>query len=356
MTRVEDWIEYANFDDHVFLAKHKDNSGWRAVKKIVNMEIDDKGNRWIHKEVNMLLALSATPCDRLVLMQCLAHDTPEVNKSTLIFDYYPAGDVRHWRKQNFENKNDKMVPESHIWRFFIQVTCILQNRERNSRLTRIQMAQALAFLHGVIGPYNGAGIIHRDIKPKNILVFYNGSSTYPSFKLHDFGCGTFYSPNKERNDAYCGTFDYQPPETPRINTFAADIWAIGGCVHYLCLNMPPTKDLAEFRKTRKLPSNWDKHYHDEEQWYRANVARHVTPVNLTPGEQIAKNVDTKSSKGFNHQYSDTLNHWLRKACHKQVHHRATHAELLRVMIPVARDMLHELTGGGGLADLACFGD
>lgn len=73
------------------------------------------------------------------------------------------------------------------------------------------MSQALAFIHNEIGPNDGNRkvIIHRDIKPKNILVASNGS-TYPSFKLHDFGCGTFLEPSsgKERRNEHCGTFDW----------------------------------------------------------------------------------------------------------------------------------------------------
>lgn len=75
------------------------------------------------------------------------------------------------------------------------------------------MSQALAFVHNEIGPNRESRrrIIHRDIKPQNILVVNNGT-TYPSFKLNDLGCATFARPGKDKVASLCGTYEWQPPE------------------------------------------------------------------------------------------------------------------------------------------------
>ena len=59
-----------------------------------------------------------------------------------------------------------------------------------SRSIIAQICAALAYLHG-------HDIAHRDIKPQNILVVNNGS-TYPSFRLIDFGLATVYTGWKAR--------------------------------------------------------------------------------------------------------------------------------------------------------------
>jgi hypothetical protein len=52
------------------------------------------------------------------------------------------------------------------------------------------MSQTLAILQNQMAPNREEReiILQRNIKPKNILVVKNISSTYPSFKLPGFGC------------------------------------------------------------------------------------------------------------------------------------------------------------------------
>jgi serine/threonine protein kinase len=75
-------------------------------------------------------------------------------------------------------------------------------------------------------------MLHRDIKPKNILMVGNGTM-YPSFKLHDFDYALIYLKAKACRQAFCGTYEWQPPEDPVINTSAAKIWAVGAVLRFL---------------------------------------------------------------------------------------------------------------------------
>ncbi|KAF3047701.1 hypothetical protein E8E12_011439 [Didymella heteroderae] len=141
------------------------------------------------------------------IVHSLAPSTEDPEIFAAIFTYYPEGDVRYWMRRRYEKKS---VPEMIIWRFFVQ------------------MAQALAFIHGDISAdrKKPGMMLHRDIKPDNILVAYNGNK-YPSFKLIDFQLADVLEKEMPEKSNFLGTYSWQPPENPKINTKAADIWSMG---------------------------------------------------------------------------------------------------------------------------------
>jgi serine/threonine protein kinase len=84
-----------------------------------------------------------------------------------------------------------------------------------------ETAKALQFLHA-------NGIIHRDIKPQNILVFSLEQRTPVHVKLTDFGTARFITENATNVTRNVGTFVYMAPESlgknPRIDK-SADVYS-----------------------------------------------------------------------------------------------------------------------------------
>lgn len=263
-----DWEEKSKLAPGISLMASRLNSKQLIVKKVVRTA--DNAQDVPPFEVR---ALSLLPkCNRIVHPLTYLLMEPDSGHSTIIFQHYPLGDIAQWKAREFDEKNNKPVPESYIWRFFVQ------------------MGQAIAFLQNHIGPRQEERhcMLHRDIKPHNILVLDNGT-TYPSFQLHDFGCAFLYEASRAAVPARCGTFRWQPPENPIINTRAAEIWSLGACIHFLAVGRAPIQDINKYRKRfdeeecSRPESMAD--YTSTGKYFGSRVPREVTPINLSSEEQ-----------------------------------------------------------------------
>jgi serine/threonine protein kinase len=212
---------------------------------------------------------SLPPCNRIVELLFYADQNPDPAHGTVFFEYRPPGDLMEWKEERFDAKIFKPVPESFLWRFFVQ------------------MSQALALLHNELGPRRDERkcLLHRDLKPKNFLIIDNGT-TYPSFKMHDFGMVTEHTPEKARSKSRCGTFEWQPPENPKTNTISADVWFLGACVHYLAIGRPPIQSVSQYtvdiiRQTGGRHPVFVEDYTTSKRYYAATVPCAVIPTNLS---------------------------------------------------------------------------
>jgi len=124
----------------------------------------------------------------------------------------------------------------------------LQNRQPNKRFSdcnasnvAAQVASALAYCHQL-------HILHRDVKPENIVV-----TEAKHVKLADFGWATQTRPGETRH-TLCGTIDYVSPELVRGtgHAFPVDAWALGVLSYELLVGQAPFYDVEPEETYRKI--------------------------------------------------------------------------------------------------------
>lgn len=144
------------------------------------------------KEIELLRTLDHPSIVRLYEFA----EDPLAQELTLILEYISGGDCHDLVKNSAVPLEEKLV--AHFL---------------------YQLLKALAYCHL-------RGVVHRDVKPNNMMVLYSSDGGEPDLKLIDFGLSELGSP--EMRD-YVGSPLYMAPEIHRHATYTlkADIWSAG---------------------------------------------------------------------------------------------------------------------------------
>jgi serine/threonine protein kinase/tetratricopeptide (TPR) repeat protein len=112
----------------------------------------------------------------------------------------------------------------------------LQARLERGRLTfdeaiavALQVARALGHAHD-------AGIVHRDVKPSNIVVLPDGT-----VKVLDFGIAQILDSSGANRPTLAGTIPYMSPEQARADPVdcRSDVWSLGIVIHEMLSGLRP---------------------------------------------------------------------------------------------------------------------
>ncbi len=157
-------------------------------------------------------------CKQLVkelqVIQKLSKDCPDKNSGYILrlFDYF------HDHESNIVTLVLEYMGGGSLQRM---IDLKYLGSERDVAVVAWSILHALQLLHSI-------GIIHRDIKPGNILVSSNGA-----VKLADFGVSSDQKNDKKQNETFIGTLLYMSPERIKGLPYGAcaDIWALGVCLY-----------------------------------------------------------------------------------------------------------------------------
>eukprot|EP00356_Strombidium_inclinatum_P012643 CAMPEP_0170489120 /NCGR_PEP_ID=MMETSP0208-20121228/7516_1 /TAXON_ID=197538 /ORGANISM="Strombidium inclinatum, Strain S3" /LENGTH=283 /DNA_ID=CAMNT_0010763901 /DNA_START=146 /DNA_END=997 /DNA_ORIENTATION=- len=173
----------------------------------------------VMKEIEIMSRLGSEPKDNGSIVKLHeVIDSEKDDKLLLIIDYAHFGEIMSWNEgeEKFETclENKKFFNETDIQRIMRDLII------------------GLEFLHS-------HSIVHRDIKPQNIMLDENGKA-----KFADFGASKILEGEDDMLKDTSGTFLFLSPECcdPAVKEYSskkADIWALGVSLYALTFNKLP---------------------------------------------------------------------------------------------------------------------
>jgi serine/threonine-protein kinase len=185
---------------------------------------------------------------------------------------------------------------------FLEGTDLGAAVEKRGPLSSVEAAHAILDAAQGLAAASRAGLIHRDVKPSNLVRLQDGT-----VKVTDFGLAKPVDPGSEpaltAMGVVVGTPDYIAPEQARGEPIdeRVDIYALGGSLYYLLTGIPP------FRTGRPADDK-----------YLKVVARHLR--NPPPDAAVAR-------PGVDREMAELV----KRMMSKKAAERPTYAELIQLV-------------------------
>ncbi|XP_028857527.1 serine/threonine-protein kinase ULK2 isoform X1 [Denticeps clupeoides] len=208
----------------VFKGRHKKKTDWEVAIKSINKKNLTKSQILLGKEIKILKELQH---ENIVAL----YDVQEMPNSVfLVMEYCNGGDLADYLQAKGTLREDTL-------RVFLQ-----------------QIAAAMRVL-------NSKGVIHRDLKPQNILLSHVGRKKSGingiRIKIADFGFARYLQSNMMAA-TLCGSPMYMAPEVIMSQNYdaKADLWSIGTVIYQCLVGKPPfqansPQDLRMFYEKNK---------------------------------------------------------------------------------------------------------
>ncbi|KAH7370826.1 kinase-like domain-containing protein [Rhexocercosporidium sp. MPI-PUGE-AT-0058] len=293
--------EYLGDGAHGKVITEYDDTGELVACKTIRFRTGTKRRTEAERECKVLAALSHENIVRYIDMHVT--ERPRDSEIRLYMEYCEHGSLKDLIEDRKVGEN--FVSENYIWSIVQQISAALKYCHFG-----LQKDQSL---QPERGEFNWTTILHRDIKPRNILLASMSETAPDAIKVADFGLSIALRENAEPA-SYVGTRVYLAPEITSERkaicwTRECDIYSFGLTMYELCsLGRPFNYRIDHSQDVVPLPAHYTENLR-----YWISRCMSLGPLDRPSSAEIydaAKNHVEMCNRGLFWTVKQSLQAWL----------------------------------------------